>query len=105
MIGENLVYLRGYLKNIECSHVGDHNNLLYKAKLAIPTQFGFQYLRVSSFDCAEALSNLKEDTAVFIVGHIEDKSFTVKCKHCGGYDKRAWFEVIIDNFNVVKEGD
>ena len=103
MVGENLVYLRGYIKKPEYSIVGPYNSPMFKALLAIPTQEGYQHLKISTFSCAEGLSKVTQGAPIFIEGHIEDKSFTVRCKHCKGYDKRAWFEVVVDNFKLLEE--
>lgn len=105
MEGENLVRLKGYIKKPEFSIVGPYNSPFFKAVLAIPlnNETQYQHLRISSFDCAEALGSLEEGTSIYIIGHIEDKAFTVKCRHCGGYDKRNWFEVVVDNFKIEEE--
>ena len=103
MVGENLIYLRGYIQKPDYSIVGPYNSPFFKGVLAVPTEDGLQKLHISSFDCAEQLSLLKEGDPVFVEGHIEDKSFTVRCKHCGGYDKRSWFDIIVDNFKLLNE--
>lgn len=103
MIGENLIYLRGYIKKPEFSVVGPFNSPMFKSLIAIPTEAGYQHLHLSSFSCAEGLGGLKQGTPVFIEGHIEDKSFTVRCKNCKGYEKRVWYEIIVDNFKVLEE--
>jgi hypothetical protein len=105
MIGENLIYLRGYIKKPEYSIVGPYDSPMFKSLLAIPTASGYQNLRLSSFSCADGLGKLKQGTPVFIEGHIEDKSFTVRCRHCKGYEKRAWYEIVVDNFKVLEEED
>ena len=83
MIGENLVYLRGYIKKPEYDIVGPYNSPLFTGLIAIPVEQGYQHLKISSFDCAEALSQVKEGTPVFIEGHVEDKSFTVDVETVG----------------------
>ena len=106
MIGENWVKLRGYIKSPELKTVGPYDSSLFKAKLAIPVnkeETEFQYLHVASFECADALSQVSRDKQISIHGHIEDNAFTSRCRHCGGYDKRFWYEIIIDAFEIMGE--
>jgi len=104
MEGENFVRLRGYIRRPSHRVVGDYNSMLFKANLAIPDPTdskGYQYIKVASFGCAEALSELPAGTFVEIHGHIEERDYPGKCRHCGGYDKKFWTEVQIDYFKVI----
>jgi hypothetical protein len=106
MEGENFVRLKGKIKNQNVTTVGDYNSTLFKATLAIPAveSGGFQYIKISSFRCAEGLGELPNGTFVEIHGHIEERDYSGKCRHCGGYDKKFWTEVQVDYFKVIEEG-
>ena len=101
MIGENFVSLTGKITYPNLKMVGQNNNNLFNAKLAIPTktQGNFQYIKITAWgSLAESLSELKEGTFVKVHGHIEERSYDGKCKHCGGFDKKYWTNVVVDNF-------
>ncbi len=100
MEGENFVRLRGKVTNPSIKMVGDYNSNLFKATLAIPAvnSDGYQYIKISSFSCAEGLGELPKGTFVEIHGHIEERDYSGKCRHCGGYDKKFWTEVQVDYF-------
>lgn len=105
--GENFVKLTGQIKYPELKVVGQYNSNLFKGKLAIPVQDQngrFQYLKIAAWnDIAKALSEAGE-SYVTIHGHIEERSYDGKCRHCGGPDKKYWTEVVVDNF-VKAEGE
>lgn len=105
MLGENFVSLTGKLQNKKLKEVGMNNNSLLNATIAIPTQKGNnQYIKVAAWgSMAEALSDLHKDVFVKIHGHIEERSYDGKCRHCSGYDKKFWTNVVIDNFVIVEE--
>jgi hypothetical protein len=100
MNGENFVKLRGKIIKPSFKYVGDNNTGLFKATLAIPVQDfdGNQYINIASFQCSEVLNDLPKNSFVEIQGHIEQRSYDGKCRHCGGYDKKYWTEVVVDNF-------
>ena len=102
--GENFVRLKGKIKNPDVSRVGEHSSILFKASLAIPDvrKRGYQYVKIASFSCAEALGELPEGTFIEAHGHIEERSYQGKCRHCGGFDKKYWTEVQIDYFKVIE---
>lgn len=104
MQGENFVKLRGKITNSSVKLVGDHNSSLFKARLAIPAvDFnGYQYIKISSFKCAESLGELPAGTFIELHGHIEERDYPGKCRHCGGHDKKFWTEVQVDYFKVVE---
>lgn len=105
MQGENFVRLKGEIRNPSTKMVGANNSKLFKGTLAIPaTDFdGYQYIKISSFACAEALEELSSGTFVEIHGHIEERSYEGQCRHCGGYDRKFWTDVQIDYFKVLEE--
>jgi len=105
MEGENFVRLKGKIINPSIQVVGDYNSSLFKASLAIPAvdHNGYQYIKISSFKCAEGLSLLPKNTFVEIHGHIEERSYNGVCRHCGGYDKKFWTEVQVDYFRKINE--
>lgn len=107
MEGENFVRLRGKILYPELKTVGQHNSKLFKGKLAIPIagqQDRNQWLKIAAWNSvAEGLGALQEGTFVKLHGHIEERSYDGKCKHCSGYDKKYWTEVVVDNF-VIEEG-
>lgn len=101
--GENFVKLKGKLTKSSTKVVGD-NSKLFKGVLAIPANFpnnGTQYIKISSFGCAEELDAAGNGSFVEILGHIEEQSYNGKCKHCGGFDKKYWTEVSVDYFKVI----
>jgi hypothetical protein len=103
MEGENFVRLKGKIIRPNTMMVGDYNSLLFKASIAIPAvkSSGNQYIKLSSFKCAEALSELPSGAFVEIHGHIEERDYQGQCRHCGGYDKKFWTEVQVDYFKVI----
>jgi len=105
MIGENFVSLTGQITYPNLKTVGMNNNSLLNAKLAIPTGTGkYQYVKVAAWgSTAEAIAELPKDTFVKVHGHIEERSYDGKCRHCGGYSKVYWTNVVIDNFMIVEE--
>ncbi len=107
MEGENFVSLVGKLTWPEFKTVGEKSNKLFKAKLAIPIANSpgkSQYLKVAGWNVmAEALNTVPKDKFVKVHGHIEERSYDGKCKHCGGADRKYWTEVVIDNFVEMEE--
>jgi single-stranded DNA-binding protein len=107
MQGENFVRLQGRLVSPSLKTVGQNNSSLFKARLAIPVGDDGkrnQWIKVAAWAAiAEGLGELSENTFVKIHGHIEERSYDGKCRHCNGFEKKYWTEVVIDNF-VVKEG-
>jgi hypothetical protein len=105
IIGENFVKLTGTIKYPELKTVGAGNYSLFKGKLAIPVQDKegrFQYLKIAAWnDLAEALNEVG-DRYITIHGHIEERSYDGKCRHCGGPEKKYWTEVVVDNFVPVE---
>lgn len=82
-----------------------NNSSLLNAKLAIPTGNGkHQYIKVAAWGTtAEAVAELPKDAFIKLHGHIEERSFDGKCRHCAGYSKIYWTNVVIDNFIIVEE--
>jgi hypothetical protein len=105
MIGENFVSLVGKVVYPNLRKVGDKNSSLFSGSLAIPTGNGkSQYVKISAWNAnADALSEVSKDSFVKIHGHIEERSYDGRCKHCGGFDKKYWTDVVVDNFIVVEE--
>jgi hypothetical protein len=104
MDGENFVRLRGRIVYPELKTVGQNNSKLFKGKLAIPIAERNQWLKIAAWNSvAEGLAALDDNAFVKIHGHIEERSYDGKCKHCNGQDKKYWTEVVVDNF-VVEEG-
>jgi len=105
MIGENFVSLTGTIQYPNLKTVGMNNSSLLNAKLAIPTGNGRnQYVKVVAWGAtAEAVAELSKDVFIKVHGHIEERSFDGKCRHCQGYSKTFWTNVVIDNFMIVEE--
>ena len=105
MIGENFVILTGKITYPNLKTVGMNNSSLLNAKIAVPTDNGkHQYVKVAAWgSTAEAIAALSKDTFIKIHGHIEERSFDGKCRHCRGYSKVYWTNVVIDNFIIVEE--
>jgi hypothetical protein len=107
MQGENFVSLVGKIMWPDFKTVGEKSSKLFKAKLAIPINDApgkFQYLKIAGWNAmADALHEVSENQFIKIHGHIEERMYDGKCKHCNGLDKKYWTEVIVDNFIVVEE--
>ena len=105
MIGENFVSLTGTIQYPSLKTVGQNNNSLFNGKLAIPTSRGSnQYIKITAWGAmAEAIHEVPEKTFVKIHGHIEERSYDGKCRHCGGFDKKYWTNVVVDNFVALEE--
>ena len=100
--GENYVKLVGYIKYRELASYNDYSN--FKCKLAIPINESFQYIKVAAWgDLAESLAELPEGTCVKIHGHIEETSYSSKCKYCSGPLKVYWTNVVVDNYIIIEE--
>jgi len=107
MIGENFVSLTGKIEYPNLKQVGTNNTSLFNAKLSIPTQPDGknQYIKIVAWGItAEAMNEVAKTAFVKIHGHIEERSYDGKCKHCGGLDKKFWTNVVVDNF-VIIEGE
>ena len=103
MEGENFVILKGKISYPSLKTVGVNNTSLFKASVGVPMNDPgkFQYVKVAAWrSVAESLGELPQGTFIKAHGHIEERSYDGKCKHCGGYDKKFWTEVIIDSFTV-----
>lgn len=105
MIGENFVSLTGKVTYPNLKTVGMNNNSLLNAKLAISDGKGRnQYIKIAAWgSTAEAISGLSKDTYIKVHGHIEERSYDGKCRHCSGFSKVYWTNVVVDNFIVVEE--
>lgn len=107
MSGENFVRLKGKIVYPELKTVGQYNSKLFKGKLAIPIEGKpdkNQWLKIAAWNTvADGLGDLPEGTFVKIHGHIEERSYDGKCKHCNGFDKKYWTEVVVDNFVIEEE--
>jgi single-stranded DNA-binding protein len=105
MIGENFVVLTGTITYPNLKTVGVNNTSLLNAKLAVPTDKGrSQYVKIAAWNTtAEALAEIPKNMFVKIHGHIEERSYDGKCRHCSGYSKVYWTNVVVDNFIVVEE--
>jgi len=105
MEGENFVRLKGKITRSSIKMVGDYNSNLFKATLAIPAvdSNNYQYIKISSFKCADGLSDLPKNTFVEIHGHVEERVYSGICRHCGGHDKKFWTEVQVDYFREINE--
>lgn len=103
MEGENFVSLKGQFQWPELKTVGEKNSSLFKAKMVIPIGERSQYLKVAAWhNIAEGLAALPKDSFVHIHGHVEERSYDGRCKHCQGTEKKYWTEVVIDNFQLVE---
>lgn len=101
--GENFVRLKGEITKPNIKTVGN-NSKVFNAVLAIPANYpndGEQFIKISSFSCAEGLSEVPKGSFVEIHGHIEERYFDGKCKHCGGSDRKYWTQVSVDYFKII----
>jgi hypothetical protein len=104
MDGLQLVILKGYLKEPAVRVVGPYDGYLFTGTIAIPTQEDgrkYQYLKVSSFSCAEELSEVKEGSFLKIYGHLEINTSVIPCQKCGHNKTQYFTNVIVDNFVVL----
>ena len=105
MEGKNFVELQGKIMWPEIRTVGDGYKL-FKSKIAIPIEGHdgkFQYLKIAAWQATgEALGELPAETFIKIHGHIEERRYDGKCKHCGEAERKYWTECVVDNFIVVK---
>lgn len=102
MKGENFVILVGKITRPNFKEL-DNNNFMFKASLAIPIKEYYQYIKVCAWgSLAEALGIIRSGTYIKLHGHIEESSYDGECRHCKGFDKKYWTEVIIDNFITIK---
>lgn len=106
IIGENFVILVGQISRPSLKQVGQNNISLFKGSLAIPTPKGTkQYIKIGAWgDIAEALNEVHPQSMIKAQGHIEESSYTGKCRHCNGEEKKYWTEVVLDEF-IVLEGE
>jgi len=107
MEGANFVELKGKVIYPSFKTVGSGHKL-FKGKLAIPVGDAdsgrFQYIKIAAWNnLAELMGALPKDTFVKVHGHIEERSYDGKCKHCGGPERKYWTEVLVDNFIEVKD--
>lgn len=106
MIGENFVTLTGKITYPSLKRVGQNNNSLFNAKLAIPAQkdSNYQYIKITAWgSMGEAMNDVPSGSFVKVHGHIEERSYDGKCRHCGGFDKKYWTNVIVDNFVQMED--
>lgn len=104
--GMNYVKLKGRISRPRSKLIGQYNSLVFNASLAIPAPYpqkGTQYIKISSFNMADELAKLPEGTFIQLEGHIEERFYSGSCRHCGGYEKKYWTEVVVDNFVVLGE--
>ena len=107
MQGENYVILQGRIERPDLKKVGQNNTSLFSGTINIPTQTEgrSQYIKLAGWGAvAEALAEVPSNVFVKLQGHIEERSYDGKCKHCGGFDKKYWTNVVVDTF-IVLEGD
>lgn len=100
--GENFVSLTGKIIRPKFKEL-DNNNYMFKGTVSIPAEGGgAQYVKIGAWgSLAEDLGALKSGTFVKVHGHIEESSYNGQCRHCGGYDKKYWTEIMVDNFIVL----
>jgi single-stranded DNA-binding protein len=106
MVGENFVSLVGKIERPNFKTVGQHNSSLFKANLAIPTQNDndFQYIKIVAWGTlADGLTEVSSGVFIKVHGHIEENSYNGKCRHCGGFDKKYWTNVVVDNFIIMED--
>lgn len=105
MEGKNFVELQGKIVWPEL-RTFESGAKKFSAKCAIPIEGPdgrFQYLKIAGWQTiAEALGELSAETYIKIHGHIEERRYDGKCKHCGEAEQKYWTEVVVDNFIVVK---
>jgi single-stranded DNA-binding protein len=103
MNGENFVSLKGTIQWPELKRVGQNNTPLFKGKLVIPIEDKAQYLKIAAWNqIAEGLHSIPEGRWVHIHGHVEERSYDGKCKHCQNAEKKYWTEVVVDQFQILQ---
>lgn len=103
MEGENFVSLKGQVTNLKLKTVGTYNSIVINGRMTIPINGKAQYIKISAWDSvAEGLNDLSSNSFIHIHGHIEERSYDGKCRHCGGSEKKYWTEVVIDNFVIIE---
>jgi single-stranded DNA-binding protein len=112
MNGENFVRLRGFLAYPKLSTT-TNGFPRFEGKIAVPTTYKDKagemkntklYYKLSAWgDVAEALGNMLAETPLEIVGHINERSYDGKCKHCGESEKKYWTDVQVDTFSVTMD--
>lgn len=99
--GENYVKLVGTVVYPSLKEVGNRS-ALFKGKIRIPIHGSFQYVKIAAWgSLAEALNEVPSKEVVSVLGHIEERSYSSTCRHCGGPDKKFWTEVVVDNFIII----
>lgn len=107
MVGENYVILQGKIERPSLKQVGVNNTNLFNGTLNIPTQTEgkSQYIKIAGWGAtAAALAEVPGNAFIRLQGHIEERSYDGKCRHCGGFDKKYWTNVVVDTF-VISEGE
>lgn len=105
ILGDNFVRITGI---IEKKKVATYENggTSFKCTLSIPTPPNYdkyQHINVGAWNkTAEELADVPEGTLLRITGHIENQSYSKKCRYCSGPSTAFWVEVIIDNYVVIK---
>jgi len=105
MVGENYVILQGLIERPNLKKVGQNNTSLFNGTLNIPTQTEgrSQYIKIAAWGTtAEALAEVPRKVHIRMQGHIEERSYDGKCRHCGGFDKKYWTNVVVGTFIIVE---
>lgn len=105
MTGENYVILQGKIERPNLKKVGQNNTSLFNGSLNIPTQTEgrSQYIKIAAWGAtAEAMAEVPSNVFVKVQGHIEERSYDGKCRHCNGFDKKYWTNVVVDTFITVE---
>lgn len=104
MEGLQLVILKGYLKDPVVRKVGPFDGHLFTGTISIPASDNegrCQYLKVSSFSCAEELDEVKEGSFLRVEGHLEINTSPIPCQKCGHNKTQYFTNIVIDNFVVL----
>lgn len=108
--GENFVNFKGVLGKPFLKKVGASSGVsMLKSQLRINIAGNSkksQELGIMAWGTvADGLKDAGEGALVHIHGHIEEKSYDGKCKHCGADEKRYITEFVVDNFALADDND
>lgn len=105
VLDKNFVELIGKLKYKRFTTL-DNGSCCLKCKIAVSSSDNpgiYQYINIGAWGTmAEALNGLSNFCVLKIFGHIEEQVYEGQCKHCKGYEKKYYTEVIVDNFKIIE---
>lgn len=111
MEGENVVYLKGFLKYPD-TKVTRNGNKKFQAKLAIPKTFvdrntgekktAVRYVKISAWgEVAAGLELIPAESPIEVRGSYQESAYDGHCRSCGSEEKKYWSDVVVDTFSEV----